>query len=358
MGNAQGTNGYPMRDEDPPDTDSCVIIDTKGDVNIGINNNDPALHSNDMNGKSDEGHAKNLMSFFNALCDFFEVRHADRPEFEKIISRRCFAVQWGQFTTGTMLLDGTKSDTSSKSFYVIEMGQVIVVDTNGGCEMVLGIGQYFSCVGKDLKPCNITARVIADCCLWSLSHEEMLKLQYSYNLYRINENNETEKLGSLSIPSSDRTNDESSSSGRKKSKRTSSPSSSPSPPSSSSSTSSLQQKGENAIINELVGDLRIMPRISHNRRVSFNPTVQVILMATKEEYMAWGVKSDIWYCERDYTKFRSDRALAASMGETEDIFFGTRGVAVSKVDGNSITSVFGRHELDDTLSKASRESTS
>ena len=52
-----------------------------------------ALHSNDMNGKSDEGHAKNLMSF-NALCDFFEVRHADRPEFEKIISRRCFAVQW------------------------------------------------------------------------------------------------------------------------------------------------------------------------------------------------------------------------------------------------------------------------
>ena len=146
----------------------------------------------------------------------------------------------GQFTTGTMLLDGTKSDTSSK-LHVIEMGQVIVVDTNGGCEMVLG-SQYFSCVGKDLKPCNITAEVIADCCLWSLSHEEMLKLQYSYNLYRINENNESEKLGSLSIPSSDRTNDESSSSGRKKSK-TSSPSSS-SPPSSSSSTSSLQQKGE------------------------------------------------------------------------------------------------------------------
>ena len=40
------------------------------------------------------------------------------------------------------------------------------------------------------------------------------------------------------------------------------------------------------------------------RHVRFNPTVQVVLMATKEEYLAWGVKQDVWYQDSDYTRFR------------------------------------------------------
>lgn len=42
------------------------------------------------------------------------------------------------------------------------------------------------------------------------------------------------------------------------------------------------------------------------RHVRFSPTVQVVLMATKEEYLAWGVKQDVWYQDSDYVRFRCE----------------------------------------------------
>jgi CRP-like cAMP-binding protein len=57
---------------------------------------------------------------------------------------------------------------------------------------------------------------------------------------------------------------------------------------------------ENILDVSLEGAVKVIPKMS----VRFNTTVQVVLMATKEEYKQWGVKDDIWYQQSDYDRFR------------------------------------------------------
>ena len=289
---------------------------------------------------------------FNAICDFFEIEESERSEFEEILSRRKLAVQKSQFAMGTVLMDGT----SDLSFYVVDAGNVRVIDVNSGNSVVLGKGHYISCIDKDLQVREVTANVVEDTSLWHLSHRDIVKLQYIYGVYRMNNSSQKKSMDDINDVKCERTNNCMNIEKKNPSSSSSITSGRSSPPSLSSSSVSLSSSSSQLRRGRTGGgsSVDLYTRGTRDSRVAFNPTVQVILMARKEEYAAWGVKDDIWYNERDYMRFRTERAIAASMGE-EDIYFGARGVEIRNVNGSPVTDVFGKHELDDTLSKASRE---
>ena len=346
MGNTHGQediNVTPNIDSDEYkdmiNEDEILGIGYKNTI-ISSNTNDYKNERNEMNMNEtnfDQTNSEttNPESYvLNALCDFFDIEEINRPGFKEILNRKRVVVESDKFTNGTVLLDGAKElNTSHNTFYIIHTGQINVVDMNNGSSTNFSTGQYVNIVDKDLRSLDIIVNVIEDSTLWYISHGDMIKIQYIYNLYR-------KSVGSDSGEDT------------KTSSTTPKRSSIPSHSSSSSTLSQLRSVSSGCVYK---GD-GIVNHISrcNDKRVTFNPTVQVILMATKEEYVAWGVKSDVWYGEKDYTRFRSERAVAATLGEN-DIFFGARGVMVSSVDGTPVTSVYGKHELDDTLSKAYRE---
>ena len=52
------------------------------------------------------------------------------------------------------------------------------------------------------------------------------------------------------------------------------------------------------------GSVEILNR--KENRIRFNPTVKVVLMATKEEYRNWGLLHELWYTDNDYKRFKKE----------------------------------------------------
>ena len=147
-----------------------------------------------------ETETNSLKCVFSAICDFFDLEESKRPEFENILYRKRIRVQRGEFVSETVLLDTTKEmDTSYGCLYVINTGQVNVVNVTNGSTMVISDrGQHVCNVDKYLQTREITIKTVMNSSLWYISLGEMIKIQYIYNLFRKNDDDSQVSHGSNS----------------------------------------------------------------------------------------------------------------------------------------------------------------
>lgn len=134
-----------------------------------------------------------------------------------------------------------------KGLYIIDEGIVKITGTSTDRPIELKTGNNFG-VGQPLGMhmcCEITATTVTDCCLWFIENPILVRLEHTFN--------------SLALSSLD---------------------------------------------NSVEGEVDVV--YNERKCVRFNPTVKVVLMATKEEYQAWGLANDLWYSDSDYQRFRRE----------------------------------------------------
>lgn len=156
---------------------------------------------------------------------------------------------------GTEIL--TKGE-ALRGLYIIDTGVVKIVKNSSDTPIQLDSGNHF---GMDQpfqvqlgNVCDITAKTVTDCCLWFIERSTLLRLEKTFK----------DMLEDIQ----------------------------------------MSDDLDSSLDNSVKGCVEVIN--SKKGKVRFNPTVKVVLMATKEEYEAWGLKNDLWYQQCDYDKFRKE----------------------------------------------------
>lgn len=143
-----------------------------------------------------------------------------------------------------------------KGLYIIDTGIVKIMKNTTDTPVQLDSGNHFG-MNQPFQVqlgnvCDITAKTMTDCYLWFIERSTLLRLEKTFK-----------DIHSDLI-----------------------------------STAGLLDD------NSVRGDIKILE--TEKKSVRFNPTVKVVLMATKEEYKAWGLKESLWFQEGDYEQFRRE----------------------------------------------------
>lgn len=142
-----------------------------------------------------------------------------------------------------------------KGLYIIDTGIVKITKNSTDTPIQLDSGNHFGMnqlfqvqLGN---VCDITANTVTDCCLWFIERSTLLRLEKMFKDIH----------------------------------------------------SELVSSG---LDNSVKGSVEVIQETTEKKKVRFNPTVKVVLMATKEEYKAWGLKESLWFQEGDYEQFRRE----------------------------------------------------